>query len=55
MDTNGNKLQKIANSCKIAEISKYGEKMTTIDKNVNKWPKWPKNGQISNICSNVFG
>ena len=33
---NGNKWPKIANNCKIAEISKYGEKMTKIYKNVNK-------------------
>ena len=27
---NGKKYQKITNNCKISEITKYGEKMTTI-------------------------
>ena len=50
---NGKKLQKIANNCKISEITKSGEKMRTnwkIHKNVYKMTKTsqkrPKNGQI---------
>ena len=31
---NGNKWPKIENNCKISEITKYGEKITEIDKNV---------------------
>ena len=53
---NANKFQKITNNCKISEITKYGEKMTNIDKNVNQCKKMtkmvlkrPKNGQISEI------
>ena len=46
MVKNGNKWQKIANNCKISEITKYGEKMTTIDKNVvKKCKKRAKTGQ----------
>ena len=30
---NGKKWPKIANNCKISEITKYGEKMRKIDKN----------------------
>ena len=45
MVKNGNKWPKIANNCKISEITKYGEKMTTIDKNVKKCKKMPKTGQ----------
>ena len=39
------KCQKITNNCKISEIIKYGEKMTTIDKNVKQCKKMPKKGQ----------
>ena len=39
---NGNKCQKITNNCKISEITKYGEKMTKIDKNVKQCKKMPK-------------
>ena len=54
MVTNGKKCQKITNNCTISEITKYGEKMTTLDKNVKQCKKMPKtglkrqkNGQIS--------
>ena len=40
---NGKKLPKIANNCKISEITKYGEKMTTLYKNVKKCKKNAKN------------
>ena len=40
------KWQKIANNCRISEIAKYGEKITTLDKNVQKCKKTAKNGQI---------
>ena len=50
---NGKKCQKFTNNCKISEITKYGEKMTTIYKNVKQYKKMlktglkgPKNGQI---------
>ena len=43
MVTNGKKCQKITNNCKISEIIKYGEKMTTIAKNLQKCQKMPKN------------
>ena len=33
---NCQKWQKIANNCKISEITKYGEKMKKIDRNQNK-------------------
>ena len=36
MQKNGQKWQKIANNCKISEITKYGEKMT------KKWQKFTK-------------
>ena len=36
---NGKKWPKIANNCKISEITKYFEKITTIDKNVKKCKK----------------
>ena len=56
MVKNSNKWQKITNNCKISEITKYGEKMTKIDKNVKHAKKmqkiglkWPKNGQLSEI------
>ena len=43
------KWPKIVNNCKISEITKYGEKMTTIyknvKKNVKKMPKRAKNGK----------
>ena len=39
MVKNGKKCQKITNNCKISEITKYGEKMTKIDKNGHKTPK----------------
>ena len=42
---NGKKCQKITNNCKISEIIKYGEKITTIDKNVKQGKKMPKMGQ----------
>ena len=61
MVKNGNKFQKITNNCKVSEITKYGEKMTKIDKNVKqckKMPKTglkqPKNGQISEFCCHRF-
>ena len=47
MQKNGNKwqkCQKITNNCKISEITKYGKKMTTIDKNVKQCKKMPKTG-----------
>ena len=46
---NGKKWPKIANNCKISEITKYGEKNYKIDKNVKNdknEPKTAKNGQI---------
>ena len=58
---NGNKCQKITNICKISKITKYGEKMTTIYKNVKQCKKMPKtgqkraqNGHISNFVFIVF-
>ena len=39
---NGKKWQKFANNCKISEITKYGEKMKQIYRNVKKCPKWAK-------------
>ena len=39
MVTNGRKWQKIANNCKISEITKYGEKFTKMPNNVKKMPK----------------
>ena len=42
---NGKKWRKIANNCKISEITKYGEQMTTIAKNGNKCKKRAQNGQ----------
>ena len=44
MVKNGNKCQQITNNCKIYEITKYGEKMTTIYKNVKQCKKMPKMG-----------
>ena len=44
MVTNGKKCQKITNNCKISEITKYGKKRTTIDKNVKQCNKNDKNG-----------
>ena len=38
------KCQKITNNCKISEITKYGEKMTNIDKNVKQCKQIAKNG-----------
>ena len=45
MVKNGKKWPEIANNCKISEITKYGEEMTKIAKNVNNWQKRDKNGQ----------
>ena len=45
MPTNGNKCQKITNNCKSSEIIKYGEKKTTIDKNVKQCKQMPNKGQ----------
>ena len=45
MPQNGKKWQKIANNFKISEITKYGEKMTTIYKNVKKCQQMQKTGQ----------
>ena len=42
---NGNKYQKITNNCKISEITKYGEKITKIYKNVKQCKNIPKTGQ----------
>ena len=56
MVKNDQKCQKIANNCKISEITKYGEKITKIYKNVKQCKKMqkmclkrPQNGQISEI------
>ena len=38
-------MQKIANNCKISDITKYGEKMTKNDKNVKNCQKMPKTAQ----------
>ena len=62
MVTNVKKGQKITYNCKIPEITKYGEQITKIDKNVNKCKKMPKtsqerqkNGKIKNKkCSSFF-
>ena len=58
MVKNGHKYQKITNNCKISEITKYGEKMTKIDKNVKQCKqmqkmglKRPNNGNISEFLS----
>ena len=45
MVKNGEKWQKITNNCKMSEITKYGEKMPKIDKNVKQCKKMPKTGQ----------
>ena len=45
MVKNVNKCQKITNNFKISEITKYGEKITKIDRNVNKNKKITKIGQ----------
>ena len=51
--TNAQKQPKIANNCKISEITKYGDKITKMDKNEpktakmhihQKGKKMPKNG-----------
>ena len=44
MVKNGKKWQKITNNCKISEITKYGEKMTNIYKNVKQCKKMPTTG-----------
>ena len=44
MVKNGKKWQKIANNCKISEITKYGENWQQIAKNVKKMPKTVQNG-----------
>ena len=49
---NGIKWQKMAENCKISEITKYGEKMTTIDKNTKNGPK---TGQIKKKMSSFSG
>ena len=41
---NGKKWPEIAHNCKISEITKYGEQITQIDKNVKKCRKLVKNG-----------
>ena len=51
MPKNVKKIQKITNNCKISEITKYGEKLTTIYKN---GPKTAKNGQISKLIFHRF-
>ena len=55
MATNYGKLPIIA---KFSEITKYGEKITTIAKNVKKCKKtgqqWAKNGKISNVFFSSF-
>ena len=42
---NGKKWQKITNNCKISEITKYGDKITQIDKNIKQCKKMPNTGQ----------
>ena len=42
MVKNGNKWPKIANNCQISEITKYGEKMPKMYKNVKNEPKTAK-------------
>ena len=61
MPKNGKKWQKMSENCKISEITKYGEKVTKIDKNVKqckKMPKTglerPKSGKISDFFPLVF-
>ena len=44
MVKNAKKWLKIENNCKISEITKYGEKMQTNDKNVKQCKKHAKNG-----------
>ena len=39
------KWPKIANNCKISEITKYGEKITNNDKNLHKCTQMTKNIQ----------
>ena len=61
MEKNVKKCQKITNNCKISEITKYGEKMKTIYKNLKQCKKGqktglkrPKNGQISDFFLSSF-
>ena len=61
MVINDKKCQKITNNCKISEIIKYSEQITTIDTNVKQCKtmtkmglKRPKNGQISEIFFHRF-
>ena len=57
MVKNGKKCQKITNNCTISEITKYGEKITTIYKNVKqckKMQKQDKNGQKMAKFQNNF-
>ena len=58
---NGKKCQKITYNFKISEITKYGEKMTKIYKNVKQCKqmpktglKRPKNGKISEMLLASF-
>ena len=55
MPTNGKKWQKwpkIANNCKISEITKYGDKITKIDKDVQKCTKMRKTVKWQNLKKN---
>ena len=45
MQTNCKKWQKMSENYKISEITKYGEKVNKIDKNVKQCKKMPKTGQ----------
>ena len=45
MVKNGKKWLKIANNCKISEITIYGDKITKIYKNIKKCKKKPKTSQ----------
>ena len=42
---NGKKMAKMTEKCKISEMIKYGEKMTTIDKNAKQCKQMPKTDQ----------
>ena len=48
METNW---QKIANNCKISEITKYGKKIKTFYKNIKKCQKRAKNGKQMATCN----
>ena len=47
IEKNGKKWSKIANNCKISEITKYGDKITKIYKNVKKCQKRAKNQKMA--------